>query len=91
VASDEKVAQLKKLLKFHCRGSILCKNANFPKYIVSWVPTCSYPNIWVLSQIQNLPPYFSYPSPDVSKKICHISVGNKLREEIDVLETVCFT
>ncbi len=31
VASDEKVAQLKKFLKFHCRGYILCKNANFPK------------------------------------------------------------
>jgi hypothetical protein len=90
VASDEKVAKLKKLLKFHWRGSILCNNANFPKYIVSWVPTCSYPDILgTLPKFITWLPIFSCSSPEISRKVCHISVGNKLREEIDILETVC--
>jgi hypothetical protein len=30
------------------------------------------------------------PGPKVSKKVCHTPVGQKLREEIDFLETGCF-
>jgi hypothetical protein len=30
------------------------------------------------------------PGPEVSKKVCHTLVGQKLGEEIDFLETGCF-
>ncbi len=41
-------------------------------------------------KIQNLASYFSGPRSEVSKNVCHIPVGEKLREEIDFLETGCF-
>ncbi len=33
--------------------------------------------------------YFFNPSPKVSKKVCHIAIWEKLRKEIDCLETGC--
>jgi hypothetical protein len=41
-------------------------------------------------KIQNSTSYFSIPTPEVHKKVGHAPVGQKLREEIDFLETGCF-
>ncbi len=41
-------------------------------------------------KIQNSVPNIYIPSPQVSKKVCHIPVGQKLIEDINFLETGCF-
>jgi hypothetical protein len=71
---------------------ILCKNAKFQKNIFGGqVPAHSGFNIAgptpkfkiLLSRLFSL-------GHKVSKKVCHTPVGQKLREEIDFLETGCF-
>jgi hypothetical protein len=47
-----------------------------------------YPNILGPTSKFKIPhPRLFSPGPKVSKKVCHTSVGQKLREEIDFLET----
>jgi hypothetical protein len=46
------------------------------------------PIFWALPQNSKIPlPRLFSPGHKVSKKVCHMPVGQKLREEIDFLET----
>ncbi len=68
------------------------KNAPLPpQKNAPWVFTCTESNILgPTPKFKIRPPIFSSPRPDVSKKVCHIPVGHKPREEIDFIETGCF-
>jgi hypothetical protein len=56
--------------------------------IFFWVGTCPGSNILGLTPKFKIPlPRLFSPGPKVSKKVCHTPVGQKLREEIDFLET----
>jgi hypothetical protein len=67
---------------FFCIGGIVCVRVrNF---------TRSDSIFWVLPQISKFDSLFFSSSSYVSKKVCHIPVGQKLREEIDFEELVCF-
>ena len=61
------------------------------KYFFGRVPAGSGSNISGPTQKFKIPlPRLFSPGPKVSKKVCHTPVGQKLREEIDFLETGCF-
>jgi hypothetical protein len=67
-------------------------NVKIPKSkIFPLAPSNSYPNILVSIQKKSkFGSAFLSPSPEVSKKVSHVLVGQKLREEIDFLEAGCF-
>jgi hypothetical protein len=93
VASDQKVAIHKVFLKFDSRGGGLfyVKTPKSENIIFWWVPAHSGPNILGHTQKFKLPyPRLFSLVPKVSKKVCHTPVGQKLREEIDFLETGSF-
>ena len=70
-------------------GYVLCENAKFSKKkILGRVPARSGSNISGPTPKFKIPlPRLFSPGPKVSKKVCHTPVGQKLREEIDFLET----
>jgi hypothetical protein len=86
-ALDKKVAKHKKLLEFDCRASFMkkCQIPNNPTGSHLFRSQYSGPK----PKNQNSTPFFRH-RPEVSKKICHVTVGQKLREKIDFKETVCF-
>ncbi len=59
------------------------------KYFIQWVAaTHSDPNIYdPKPKFKIWLHIFSSPRSEVSKKVCHALVGQKLREKIDFLET----
>jgi hypothetical protein len=64
---------------------------NSPQKIFVRVPACSGSNILgPTPKFKILLPRLFSPGLKVSKKVCHTPVGQKLREEIDFLETGCF-
>ena len=69
-------------------GYVLCENAKFPKNIFWGVPTHSGPNNSGPTPKFKIPlPRLFSPGLKVSKKVCLTPVGQKLRGEIDFLET----
>ncbi len=67
------------------------KTPNSENIIFWWVPAHSGPNILGHTQKFKLPyPRLFSLVPKVSKKVCHTPVAQKLREEIDFLETGSF-
>jgi hypothetical protein len=89
VGSDQKIVFNKMLLEFDFRGSMFnVKMPNSQKIFFGRVPTCSGSNISGLTPKFKIPlPRLFSPGLKVSKKVCHTPVGQKLREEIDFLET----
>ena len=77
------------LLEFDFRwGMFYVKMPNSQKIIFWGVPACSGSNILGPTPKFKIPlPRLFSPGPKVSKKVCHTPVGQKLREEIDFLET----
>ncbi len=80
------------LLEFDFRGVCFMWNCQIPKkYFLGGVPACSGSNILgPAPKFKILLPRLFSPDPKVSKKVCHMPVGQKRREEIDFLETGCF-
>ncbi len=80
------------LLEFDFRwGIFYVKMPNSKKKFWGRVPTCSGSNILGPTPKFKLPlPRLFSPGLKVSKKVCYTSLGQKLREEIDFLETGCF-
>jgi hypothetical protein len=75
----------KMLLESDFRGGLFfAKMPNSKK-----IPSSTHP-FWSfepLPKYQNFAPYLFSPSLEVSKKVCHVPVGQKLREEIYFQET----
>ena len=80
------------LLEFDFRGGMFYVKMPNSKKIFFWAGTRrSGSNISGPTPKFKIPlPRLFSPGPKVSKKVCHTPVGQKLREEIDFLETGCF-
>ena len=89
MGSDQKIVFYKMLLEFDFRGGMFYVKMPNSKKIFFWrVPARSGSNISGPTQKFKIPlPRLFSPGPKVSKKVCHTPVGQKLREEIDFLET----
>ena len=89
MGSDQKIVFYKMLLEFDFRGGMFyVKMPNSKKIFFGRVPARSGSNISGPTPKFKIPlPRLFSPGPKVSKKVCHTPVGQKLREEIDFLET----
>jgi hypothetical protein len=68
----------------------MCK-CQIPKNIFWQIPAHSGPDIsGCSSKFKLLLIILFSPGPKVSKKVCPTHVGQKLRDEIDFIETACF-
>jgi hypothetical protein len=63
---------------------------NFKRKISLGYPPVQTPIFQGLPQKIKIGPGIFTLMPEISKKVCHTFVGQKLREEIDFLQTGCF-
>ena len=89
MGSDQKIVFYKMLLEFDFRGGMFYVKMPNSKKIFFWAGTRPFRVQYFgpYPKIQNPLPRLFSPGPKVSKKVCHTPVGQKLREEIDFLET----